>query len=439
MDEHDLDLWHMRRALELAERGRGSVEPNPMVGCVIAAGAEIIGEGWHRRFGGAHAEVEALALAGHRARGAAMHVTLEPCCHQGKTPPCTRAIVEAGIRRVTIAMRDPFPKVDGGGIAELEAAGTEVQVGLMEDESRRLNAPYLKLIGTGRPWMIVKWAMTLDGKLATRSGSSRWISCEASREIVHSLRGRVDAILVGAGTARHDDPLLTARSASPSAEAPLRVATRVVLDNRATLSSASQLVRTAREAPVLVAVSADASSADRQRLEAAGCEVLISSQETPQERLLKLLDELGQRQMTNVLVEGGSQLLGSLLDAGQIDEVHVFVAPKLVGGPAAITPSPIAGKGIEQMADALALDSPSGSRSARTFISLGECRAAKSDVTLPADEQFQGFRRRPPGAGGKRRLAALSSCPRLTHPLPEITLRLWKTKFRITPHRTGCV
>ena len=176
VDAHELDLWHMRRALELAAAGQGFVEPNPMVGCVIARGAEIIGEGWHRRFGGDHAEVEALRLAGSRAAGATLYVTLEPCCHAGKTPPCTAAILAAGIRRVVAAMGDPFPQVAGGGTAALQAAGVVVEVGLLAAEARQLNAPYLKLLRCGLPWIIAKWAMTLDGKIATRTGQSQWIS-----------------------------------------------------------------------------------------------------------------------------------------------------------------------------------------------------------------------------------------------------------------------
>ncbi len=350
MDQTELDTWHMRRALELAAQGRGAVEPNPMVGCVIVQGAEIIGEGWHRRFGGDHAEVEALRLAGDRAAGATMCVTLEPCCHQGKTPPCTGAILEAGIGRVVIAQRDPFPQVSGGGIAQLATAGVDITIGLLEAEARRLNGPYLKLIEAGRPWIIAKWAMTLDGKIATRTGSSQWISGEASREIVHEIRGRVDAILVGRETALADDPSLTARPPGP------RTAVRIVCDTRAALSSDSQLVRTAKETPVLVAVGNEAAEADRTRLSDAGCEVFVCEGTDHAARLDALLDELGRRRMTNVLVEGGGQLLGSLLDARRIDEVHAFIAPKLVGGTTAA--SPIGGTGIEQMAEALTLDEP---------------------------------------------------------------------------------
>ncbi len=349
MQATELDTWHMRRALELAVQGQGCVEPNPMVGCVIVRGAEIIGEGWHRRFGGPHAEVEAVKMAGDRAEGATMFVTLEPCCHQGKTPPCTRAVIEAKIDRIVIAQRDPFPQVDGGGVTQLQTAGVEVEIGLLENEARALNAPYLKLVETGRPWVIAKWAMTLDGKIATHSGSSRWISGEPSREIVHQLRGRVDAILVGKETARRDDPLLTARPPGP------RTALRVVVDTRGSLASGSQLVGTARETPVLVAVGQEATDADRQRLTEAGCEVFVCKGDTHATRLEALLEELGRRRLTNVLVEGGGRLLGSLLDAGQIDEVHAFIAPKLIGG--AKAPSPIAGEGLQEVAEALSLDS----------------------------------------------------------------------------------
>ena len=350
MQQHDIDLWHMRRALELAVRGRGFVEPNPMVGCVIAQGAEIIGEGFHRRFGGAHAEVEALRIAGDRAAGSTLYVTLEPCCHQGKTPPCTKAVLASGVRRVVVAQADPFPQVQGGGIAELQAAGATVEVGLLESDARRLNAPYLKLVTRGRPWIIAKWAMTLDGKIATSTGESRWISSPQSRQLVHVLRGRVDAIMVGRETALRDDPLLTARPPGP------RTAIRVVLDTHASLGSQSQLVHTARAAPVLVAAGRESTPANRLRLLAAGCEVFVCDGDTPAARLDALLAELGRRQLTNVLVEGGSRVLGSLLDAREIDEVHICIAPKLLGGATASTA--IAGVGIAAVSEALRLETP---------------------------------------------------------------------------------
>ncbi len=338
MNPEQLDRWHMQRALELARRGEGRVEPNPMVGCVIARGAEVIGEGWHRQYGEPHAEIEALRIAGHRAAGATMYVTLEPCSHHGKTPPCAQAVIEAGIRRVVVAQEDPFPEVSGRGIAMLRTAGLEVEVGLLHGEAARTNAPYLKLLRTGRPWVIAKWAMTLDGKIATGAGTSRWISSPEARREVHRLRGRVDAIMVGRRTAEIDDPLLTARPPG------FRTAIRVVPDTRASLRPNSRLVQTAHQVPVLVAVASDAPAASCNALERAGCEVLVCPGSTHAERLMDLLEELGRRRMTNLLVEGGTRLLGSLFDAAEVDEVHVFVAPKLFGGQEA--PSPIGGHGV---------------------------------------------------------------------------------------------
>jgi len=349
-DPSQFDAWHMARALELARRGEGLVEPNPMVGCTIVQADETVGEGWHQRFGAPHAEIEALKVAGARARGATAFVTLEPCSHQGKTGPCTKALIAAGVARVVIAQQDPFPQVAGRGIAELNAAGIAVEVGQLAEEARRLNAPYLKLIERGMPWVIAKWAMTLDGKLATRAASSRWISSPASREIVRQLRDRVDGIVVGRGTASADDPLLTARPPGR------RVASRIVVEELATLSPDSQLAKTAREVPVIVAAGERATASSRERLESLGVEVLVCPGRDRKERLTWLLEELGRRRMTNVLVEGGGQLLGSLFDLKQIDELHVFIAAKLVGGDQA--PTPIAGLGLEQMADAVTLDAP---------------------------------------------------------------------------------
>jgi diaminohydroxyphosphoribosylaminopyrimidine deaminase/5-amino-6-(5-phosphoribosylamino)uracil reductase len=347
MNRQTSDAARMARALVLARLGQGHVEPNPMVGCVITQGEDVVGEGYHQQFGGPHAEPAALQAAGEAARGATMYVTLEPCCHHGQTPPCTAAILAAGIGRVVIAQRDPFSKVDGGGIRELQAAGIEVEVGICEAEARALNAPYLKLIETGRPWLIAKWAMTLDGKIATRTGDSQWISNERSRAIVHQLRGRVDAILVGSGTARADDPLLTARPAGP------RTATRIVLDTNGSLALDSQLVKTAGEGPVIVVARSGASAERTQALSDASCEVLSIAAESRCEQLEELLSELGRRRMTNVLVEGGGTLIGSLHDAKLIDEAHIFIAPKLVGGAAAR--GPIAGGGCDTIAQASTL------------------------------------------------------------------------------------
>jgi len=343
------DQQHLALALALARRGEGRVEPNPMVGCAIARDDQVLGAGWHQQFGRPHAEVNALRAAGKAAAGADLFVTLEPCGHQGKTPACCDAIIAAGISRVVIGMRDPFPKVDGAGIATLQAAGIRVEMAPQQYQQQvaSLCAPYRMLIHHHRPWVIAKWAMTLDGKIATATGDSRWISGEASRRRVHQLRGQVDAILVGRATAQCDDPLLTARPPGP------RLATRIVADRLATLSPESQLVRTIDQAPVLVAVSADADPARCQRLRDSGCEIFTCTGATHALRLSELLTELGCRRMTNLLVEGGSRLLGELFDLGRIDEVRVFVAPKLSGGAAA--PGPLGGRGLERMAEALDL------------------------------------------------------------------------------------
>jgi diaminohydroxyphosphoribosylaminopyrimidine deaminase/5-amino-6-(5-phosphoribosylamino)uracil reductase len=355
------DLEAMRRALELARRGVGRVEPNPPVGAVVAAAAgdRIVGEGWHERFGGPHAEVIALAAAGTAARGGTLYVTLEPCCHHGKTPPCTEAVIAAGVARVVIAAGDPFPQVDGGGITRLRAVGITVECGLLEEEACRLTAAFRKLVTTGRPWVIAKWAMSRDGRLAGPAGSNRWISSPQSRAMVHELRGRVDAIVVGSGTAVVDDPMLTARptgeasTARPTGEASTarptgecgpsgassRQPLRVVLDGRARLPLTSKLVHSARDAPVLVVVGEEAAPARVVALERAGCEVWQASVSGRARRLEALLDEFGRRQLTSVLVEGGAEVLKTLLTAGLADEIWMFVAPSELGGDPSVLPT----------------------------------------------------------------------------------------------------
>ena len=343
----DDDLFWMRRALAEAERGRGLVEPNPMVGAALVRDGRLIGVGHHEKFGGPHAEIHALARAGELARGATLYVTLEPCSHFGKTPPCTDAVLSAGVSRVVVGMRDPFPKVAGRGLARLRGAGVAVEVGLEAEPVRRLNAPYLKRLVTGLPYVTAKWAMTLDGKIATSTGDSRWISGPRSRALVHELRGRMDAIAVGVGTALTDDPMLTARPSGP------RTPRRVVLDGSARLPLESMLVKTAREVPVLVAVNESAPPERLRALAAAGCEI----RSFPGAGLLpiaRLLEVLGGYEVTNLLVEGGSRVLGSFLDARQIDAVDVFLAPILEGGCHGLTP--VRGSGVSKMAEALHLE-----------------------------------------------------------------------------------
>lgn len=342
----------MARALELAARGQGSVEPNPMVGCVLVRDGQIVAEGYHQEFGGPHAEIMALQEAGPLAVGSTAYVTLEPCSHHGKTPPCTEALLHSRVARVVAAMEDPFPPVDGSGFERLRQAGIECEVGVLAEEARRLNAPYLKRLSTGRPWVIAKWAMTRDGQLALPAGGDRWISNESSREVVQQLRGRMDAIIVGSGTARTDDPLLTARPANPADVK--RVATRVVVNSAGSLALDSQLVKTAREVPVLVAVSAAAPVEKCRELVAAGVDIAVCAGATHAERFDSLIVELGARRMTNVLVEGGSQLLRTLFEIGAVDEVHVFVTPKMAG--AVTAPAPVADVDRLALTDATTTD-----------------------------------------------------------------------------------
>ncbi|MBN1347143.1 MAG: bifunctional diaminohydroxyphosphoribosylaminopyrimidine deaminase/5-amino-6-(5-phosphoribosylamino)uracil reductase RibD [Phycisphaerae bacterium] len=344
------DEGFMRRALALAARGRGRVEPNPMVGCVLVRRGRIVGEGWHRRFGGPHAERDALRRCEGSVGGATAYVTLEPCCHYGKTPPCTEALIEAGVARVVAAVADPFAAVRGRGIRTLREAGIRVDVGVCPAEAERLNAAYFKLRHTGRPWVILKWAQSLDGKIATRTGDSRWITGAAARREAHRLRGRVDAVVVGIGTVLADDPDLTCRHVRAK-----RVATRIVLDGRLRIPRSAKLVKTARQAPVLV-VTAQAGlrgrSAEARRLRSAGCEVIGIRGRGGRIDLGALLDELGRREMTNVMVEGGGEVLGAFFDEKLADEALVFVAPKLIGGREAL--DPLAGRGIGTMAEAVA-------------------------------------------------------------------------------------
>lgn len=334
----------MRHALALALAGRGAVEPNPMVGAVVLDSmGTLVGEGFHQRFGGPHAEIFALEAAGERARGGTLIVTLEPCCHWGKTPPCTDRVLRSGVRRVVVGMVDPFPKVAGGGLRLLRDTGLDVISGVCESEARRLNAPYLKLLSSGRPWVHLKWAMTLDGKIATRTGDSKWISCEESRRSVHALRGRVDAVLVGKGTVVADDPLLTARPPGP------RTPVRVIISGSGELPDSCRLRRTACETPVII-FTAEGNERKLVGWASDGAEVVPLRCDDNRLSPEVILADLGHRRHTNVLVEGGAALLGAFLDSQSADEFHVYVAPKLVGGNA---PSPISGCGVDQIRNAV--------------------------------------------------------------------------------------
>lgn len=350
MTSAEQDRRYMERALALAENARGFAEPNPVVGAVVVSDGRIVGEGYTQPFGGDHAEVVGLEKAGERARGADIYVTLEPCAHYGKTPPCAEALVRAQPRRVIIPVLDPTQKTRGKGVARLRENGIAVEVGLCREEAVRSNAGFFKLAAVGRPLVIAKWAMSADGKIATRGGDSRWITGPQARELVHRHRGRVDAVMVGARTAQADDPLLTCRDSERR-----RTAARIVVCGADVPAAGSKLVRSVREGPVLLAHRADDPPEGLDQAEAAGCEAMALPGDRSGVNLCALLDELGRRSMTNVLVEGGGELLGSLFDGRLVDRAMVFVAPIVLGGRGALTA--VAGEGVASMADAIPLKS----------------------------------------------------------------------------------
>jgi len=359
----DRDAHFMNIALEIAAAGRRAVEPNPMVGAVIARGEIELGRGYHERFGGPHAEVNAIAAArrsGADIAGATMYVTLEPCCRHGKTPPCTGAIIAAGITRVVIAMVDPDEQVAGGGIETLRGAGLQVDVGVRGGQARQLLRAYCKLRKTKRPWVICKWAQTCDGYLALPAGCGRWVSCPESRRRVHEIRWRCDGVLVGISTVLADDPLLTDRSGEPRVRGPLR---RVVLDSHLRLPADSQLIGGAADAPVLVATTTGARAAEpqaAQALSAGGAELLELPACDAGVDIAALLDELGRRQFTCLLVEGGARVLSSFIESGLADELLVFVSPRTVGAQAASQTLPAFD--IAKLAGRLSLPEPTETR-----------------------------------------------------------------------------
>ncbi|MDQ8043848.1 MAG: bifunctional diaminohydroxyphosphoribosylaminopyrimidine deaminase/5-amino-6-(5-phosphoribosylamino)uracil reductase RibD [Solirubrobacteraceae bacterium] len=345
------DRGHLARALELAARGRGAVHPNPMVGAVIVSPTgEIVGEGWHARFGGPHAEVAALADAGDAARGATAYVSLEPCCHTGKTGPCTEALANAGVARVVVASDDPSEKASGRGYGNLRDDGIEVAVLPSTDElareARLLNQPFRKQARTGIPWILHKAASTLDGKVASRTGDAKWITSEESRERGHRWRAELDAVVVGIGTALADDPQLTARVPGV-----VRQPRRIVFDAEARLSVGSRLMQEAPEIPLTVVVSRAAPRGAVAALSTSGAEVIVATGEHEQARVRSALEQLGETGIASILLEGGPHLAGAFYDAGAVDELRLFVAPKLIGGRGAR--SIVEGVGIEKVDDAL--------------------------------------------------------------------------------------
>lgn len=338
----------MKRALRLAAKGAGHTSPNPMVGAVVVRGSTVVGEGFHELVGGPHAEVNALHRAGAKAKGATLYVTLEPCNHQGRTPPCTRAVLDSGVARVVIGMADPNPGVAGGGASHLAGRGLQVETGVCEAECRALNQPFIKHVTTGLPFVTLKAAATLDGSIASHSGDSKWISNERSRKFAHHLRCVSDAVLIGIGTALADDPLLSARiRRRPECRQPVRI----VLDSGLRLPLSSSLARTARKVPLLVVCGLDAPGAPEAALREAGADVLRLPSDAEGIRLPELLKALGAMGIASVLVEGGASVHGAFIENGLADDFCFFYAPRILGDPMGIPM--IRGKARERIADAV--------------------------------------------------------------------------------------
>jgi diaminohydroxyphosphoribosylaminopyrimidine deaminase / 5-amino-6-(5-phosphoribosylamino)uracil reductase len=344
-----MDIRYMERALELAEKGIGYTNPNPLVGAVIVKEGRIIGEGWHQVYGSHHAEVNAFLNASEAVKGATMYVTLEPCSHYGKTPPCAKAIVEKGIGKVIIGLKDPNPMVAGRGISILEEAGIEVVTGVLEEKGRKLNEIFLKYITTKLPFCIMKTAMTLDGKIATHTNASKWITGELSRKYVHELRHRVSGIMVGIGTVLADDPSLTTRLEEGRGSDPVRI----IVDSTAKIPLEAQVLNLQSEAKTIIAVTEKADKDKLKAIEAKGAEIIVTASNKGRVDLSALMKELGERKIDSVLLEGGSELNYAALEEGIVDKVNAFIAPKIIGGRGAKTP--VGGEGRAYMSEAINL------------------------------------------------------------------------------------
>ena len=359
------DRKFMERALAIASRARGHTSPNPMVGAVIVRDGEIVGEGYHQRAGDAHAEIHALNQAQDLAQGATMYVTLEPCCHWGRTPPCTESLIRAKLANVCVSMKDPNPQVAGKGIRQLEEAGIRVRVGICEEESRQLNEVFIKYITTQCPFVILKSAISLDGKIATASGESQWITSEAARLKGHEVRAQVDAILVGVGTVLQDNPSLTTRLPDRTNADPIRV----IVDSRGRTPLGAKVFNPNSNAGTLIAVTENAPMEKIEALKSAGADVLIIEEEKGRVGLGALMRELGRKEITSVLIEGGGEVNAAALQAGVVDKLMFFVAPKLIGGKDA--PGPISGVGIDRLAEAFELHNVRTSQIGTDFLIEG--------------------------------------------------------------------
>ena len=348
---------YMKLALRLAARGAGWVSPNPMVGAVVVKDGQIVGQGYHRRVGAAHAEVAALRQAGDAAKDADLYVTLEPCNHQGRTPPCTQAILAAGVARVIIASLDPNPQVTGGGAEYLQSQGVTVETGLLAAAARRLNEAWFHWVNTGRPWVIAKAACSLDGKIATVGGESQWLTGEAARAFAHRLRHQVDAILVGIDTVLADDPQLTTRlpgnhtkNEKRKTEKPGKDPIRIILDSQLRIPLTAKVLHLDSPAPTWVACTEASPPQKVRELERLGAEVLLLPPDSGRVSLSDLLKLLGGRQIQSLLVEGGAEVLGSFFDQNLVHMFHFFYAPRFLGGRAA--PGVLGGRGVHFLKNA---------------------------------------------------------------------------------------
>ena len=373
MNDTSQDLLFMKQALRLAKKAHGQTSPNPLVGAVVVQNGQIVGRGYHRKAGSPHAEIIALQKAGTHVRGATLYVTLEPCCHTKKqTPPCVPVLRYSGIERVVVAMQDPNPNVNGKGIRQLRQAGLDVEVGCLEKEAQELNQVYQHWVTTGLPYVILKAAMTLDGKIATANGESKWITGEMARRNVHQIRSEVDAIMVGIGTVIKDDPELSVRKdLSRRRTKEVRQPVRVVLDSRLRISSRSKVLRWPLEQSSMVCTTWKASRSKMQKLKKSHVHVIQLPQQNGKVSLMACFKKLGQMGITSVLVEGGSELNRSVLQAGLVNQIQLYVAPRLLGGQNAI--SVIGGLSPRRLKQAFAVDDLRIQKIGEDFLCIGNC------------------------------------------------------------------
>lgn len=356
MSYTEQDILFMRRAVDIAKKGIGYVNPNPMVGCVVVKDDVIISEGYHELYGGFHAERNALTNNEADFNGATLYVTLEPCCHHGKTPPCTDIIIEKGISKVFVGILDPNPLVDRKGISILRDAGIEVVTGVLEDEIKKLNKVFLKYIKTRRPYVLMKTAMTLDGKIASHTGDSKWITNGKSRQLVHKLRSEMMGVVVGIGTVIADDPMLNCRLERQQTTDNRRQPIRIIVDTKASIPLDSQIVKTAKDYRTILAIgnsTANSQSSTVEMLKSFNVEILCCEEKNGHVDINDLMVRLGEMGIDSLLLEGGSTLNAAFLDAGCVDEIYAFIAPKIIGGQD--SKSPVGGKGIDLMSDAIML------------------------------------------------------------------------------------